>query len=225
MDFQSTCPTNVFTREVYDKKCLFSEAHCCFSLNRWCAPYMRYVLCESEWDKICNCTSIFHMYNCVCDKMLHVMNANPYFYDLDSTVQTDFPKKRRSESGMAVRNTWIQQCHICYQNVAYAWHVFGILVLSRDYAVCAIRITQNIGKRVNVRFYMCDCVCDKTDSWIQNFTTQSQNSGFNQPIRVSRQVRRVTETHGYCNITYRCSICGISALGTADTHRQLCIAD
>ena len=36
-------------------------------------------------------------------------------------------------------------------------------------------------------------------------------------------MRRVSETH--CNIAYTCSVCGISALGVAGTHSQLCIAD
>jgi len=40
------------------------------------------------------------------------------------------------------------------------------------------------------------------------------------------EVRWVSEKHGYCNVAYRfaCCIYGISALGVADTHSQLCIA-
>ena len=35
----------------------------------------------------------------------------------------------------------------------------------------------------------------------------------------------MSETHGFRNITYACHVCGISALGIAGTHTQLCITD
>jgi len=43
------------------------------------------------------------------------------------------------------------------------------------------------------------------------------------PRKIGKKVRGVSATHVYCNITYAYCVCGISALGIAGTHRQLCI--
>jgi len=94
------------------------------------------------------------------------------------------------------------------------------IVLSRDsiYPVCVMRIHKN-GKHINVRvwFCMCGCVCDKMDSWIQNFMTGSiQVSKQAFPRKIGKKVRGVTETYGYRNVAYTFGfthrIYGISAL-------------
>jgi len=43
------------------------------------------------------------------------------------------------------------------------------------------------------------------------------------PRKIGKKLRGVLETHGYNNVT-NC-VYGISALGAAGTHSQLCIAD
>jgi hypothetical protein len=105
---------------------------------------------------------------------------NPYFYDSghkfwiqpsDWSVQAGFPRK----IGQNMR--WVSETH-GYHNViytvAYAFHMYGISVLSRD-SIRGMRYanrTKN-GKHVYTWtwFYMCHCVCNKTDDRIQNFMT------------------------------------------------------
>jgi len=155
----------------------------------------------------------------------------------DLSIQTGFSKKNKSKSEMGVWSTWIPQCHICYHNVAYTCHVYGISVLSQD-SICAMRIRQwKTCKSTSVILYVQPCMRPKGQLnpeiyyqviifWIQPSNSSVQIFPRKKKVRSSKGCPKHM---GYHNVAYTfgftCCTYGISALGLAGTHCQLCIAD